>query len=91
MERRKEEGKMIQAGVTVGNYAGSAVVEAGTPVHRLGRIVGEKGEHGTSGHPELFSRVLLPKTGFTSLWVLTQWTQLNQEGMGEGTTFKRVT
>ena len=91
MERRKEEGKMIQAGVTVGNYAGSAVVEAGTPVHRLGRIVGEKGEHGTGGHPELFSRVLLPKTGFTSLWVLTQWTQLNQEGMGEGTTFKRVT
>ena len=91
MERRKEEGKMIQAGVTVGKYAGSAVVEAGTPVHRLGRIVGEKGEHGTGGHPELFSRVLLPKTGFTSLWVLTQWTQLNQEGMGEGTTFKRVT
>ena len=91
MERRQEEGKMIQAGVTVGNYAGSAVVEAGTPVHRLGRIVGEKGEHGTGRHPELFSRVLLPKTGFTSWWVLTQWTQLNQEGRGEGTTFKRVT
>ena len=27
---------------TVGNYAGSAMVEAGTPVHRLWRKVGER-------------------------------------------------
>lgn len=37
MERRQEEEKkMIQAGMTVGNDAGSAAVEAGTPVHRWG-------------------------------------------------------
>ena len=42
LERRQEEEKMIQAGVTVGNDAGSAVVEAGTPVHRWGGKWGKR-------------------------------------------------
>ena len=58
------------------------------PSAQVGREVREKGWHGTSGHPELFLRVLLPKTGFTSWWVLTQWTQLNQEGRGRAQLLK---
>ena len=63
---------MIQTGATVESYAGSALVQAGTSVHMLGRKIGERGWHGTGGHAGLSVRVLLPNTGFTSWWVLSQ-------------------